>query len=327
MKFAVCGSIATDHLMTYDGRFADSLVAEELHQISVSFLVDDLQVRRGGVAANVSFGMAKLGHQPILVGAVGDDFASYRSWLQRHGVNCDYLWVSEVRHTARFIVTTDTAMAQIASFYAGAMSEARNIELGPILDAEGELSLVVISPDDPEAMLRHSTECRTRGLAFAADPSQQLAFMDGPSIRKLVDGATYLFTNEYEAAMTEQKTGWDSSEILRRVGTRVITRGKDGCSVISADAETIDVAVAGEVTPVDPTGVGDGFRAGFLAGLAWDLGHERCAQLGSTVASYVLSTVGTQEYDVDRDRFLARMKLSYGTAAADEVEPHLGRDR
>ncbi|MGB3763650.1 MAG: carbohydrate kinase family protein [Ornithinimicrobium sp.] len=326
MKFAVCGSIATDHLMTYAGRFADSLVPEELHQISVSFLVDDLQVRRGGVAANVSFGMAKLGHQPILVGAVGDDFASYRSWLQRHGVNCDYLWVSEVRHTARFIVTTDTAMAQIASFYAGAMSEARNIELGPILDAEGSLSLVVISPDDPEAMLRHSTECRTRGLPFAADPSQQLAFMDGPSIRRLVDGATYLFTNEYEAAMTEQKTGWDSAEILQRVGTRVITRGKDGCSVISADAETIDVAVAGEVTPVDPTGVGDGFRAGFLAGLAWDLGHERCAQLGSTVASYVLSTVGTQEYEVERDSFLARMKLSYGAAAADEVEPHLGRD-
>ncbi len=327
MKFAVCGSIATDYLMTFAGRFADSLVPQELHQISVSFLVDDLQVRRGGVAANVSFGMAKLGHQPILVVAVGDDFASYRSWLQRHGVNCDYLWVSEVRHTARFIVTTDTAMAQIASFYAGAMSEARNIELGPILDAEGGLGLVLISPDDPEAMLRHSTECRTRGLAFAADPSQQLAFMEGASIRRLVDGAAYLFTNEYEAAMTEQKTGWDSEEILRRVGTRVITRGKNGCSVITAGAEPIDVAIAGEVTPVDPTGVGDGFRAGFLAGLAWGLGHERCAQLGSTVASYVLATVGTQEYDVEPETFLSRMQQSYGAAAAEEVEPHLGRDR
>ncbi|MGB3827556.1 MAG: carbohydrate kinase family protein [Ornithinimicrobium sp.] len=326
MKFAVCGSIATDHLMTYDGRFADSLVPEELNQISVSFLVDDLQVRRGGVAANVSFGMAKLGHQPILVGSVGDDFASYRSWLQRHGVNCDYLWVSEVRHTARFIVTTDTAMAQIASFYAGAMSEARNIELGPILDAEGALALVLISPDDPEAMLRHSAECRTRGLSFAADPSQQLAFMDGHSIRRLVDGASYLFTNEYEAALTERKTGWDGAEILRRVGTRVITRGKEGCKVISAHAETIEVPVAGEVTAVDPTGVGDGFRAGFLAGLAWNLGHERCAQLGSTVASYVLATVGTQEYDVDRSDFLLRMKATYGAAAADEVEPHWGRD-
>ncbi len=324
MKFAVCGSIASDHLMTYRGRFADSLVPEELNKISVSFLVDDLQVRRGGIAANVCFGMATLGHRPILVGAVGEDFTAYRSWLERHGVNCDHLLVSEVRHTARFIVTTDEDMAQIASFYAGAMSEARNIELGPILDQVGELSLVMISPDDPQAMLRHSRECRTRGLAFAADPSQQLAFMDGSSIASLVDGATYLFTNEYEAVLTEQKTGWDAEEILQRVGTRVITRGKDGCSVIAADAEEITVSAAGDVRPIDPTGVGDGFRAGFLSGLAWGLNHERCAQLGSTLASYVLQTVGTQEYDVSRDAFLLRLRGSYGDSAADEVEPHMG---
>jgi adenosine kinase len=327
MKFAVCGSIATDHLMTYQGRFADSLVPEELDKISVSFLVDDLQVRRGGIAANVAFGMAKLGHRPVLVGAVGEDFAAYESWLRRHGVNCEHLLVSEVRHTARFIVNTDEDMAQIASFYAGAMSEARNIELGPILDQEGGLELVLISPDDPQAMLRHSAECRSRGLSFAADPSQQLAFMDGASIRRLVDGASYLFTNDYEAALTESKTGWDAAEILRRVGTRVITRGKDGCSVISAHSEQVDVAAAGPVTKVDPTGVGDGFRAGFLSGLAWGLSHERCAQLGSTMASYVLSTVGTQEYDFDFADFLGRLRDCYGADAAEEVEPHLGRDR
>jgi adenosine kinase len=327
MKFAVCGSIATDHLMTYQGRFADSLVPEELDKISVSFLVDDLQVRRGGIAANVAFGMAKLGHRPVLVGAVGEDFAAYESWLRRHGVNCEHLLVSEVRHTARFIVNTDEDMAQIASFYAGAMSEARNIELGPILDQEGGLELVLISPDDPQAMLRHSAECRSRGLSFAADPSQQLAFMDGASIRRLVDGASYLFTNDYEAALTESKTGWDAAEILRRVGTRVITRGKDGCSVISAHSEQVDVAAAGPVTKVDPTGVGDGFRAGFLSGLAWGLSHERCAQLGSTMASYVLSTVGTHEYDFDFADFLGRLRDCYGADAAEEVEPHLGRDR
>ena len=313
--------------MTYQGRFADSLVPEELDKISVSFLVEDLQVRRGGIAANVAFGMAKLGHHPVLVGSVGEDFAAYESWLRRHGVDCDHLLVSDVRHTARFIVTTDEDMAQIASFYAGAMSEARNIELGPILDQVGGLELVLISPDDPQAMLRHSTECRSRGLPFAADPSQQLAFMDGASIRRLVDGAAYLFTNDYEAALTESKTGWDAVEILQRVGTRVVTKGKDGCSIISAHAEQIDVAAAGPVTKVDPTGVGDGFRAGFLSGLAWGLSHERCAQLGSTVSSYVLSTVGTQEYDFDTAAFLGRLRDCYGAAAAEEVEPHLGRDR
>ncbi len=327
MKFAVCGSIATDHLMTYQGRFADSLVPEQLNKISVSFLVDDLQVRRGGIGANISFGMARLGHQPLLLGAVGEDFAAYRSWLERHGVVCDHILVSEVRHTARFVVTTDQDMAQIASFYSGAMAEARTIELGPISESVGGLDLVMISPDDPEAMLRHSAECRTRGISFAADPSQQLAFMDGPSIRRLVDGATYLFTNDYEATLTERKTGWSAEEIMQRVGTRVITRGAHGVSVLTRDAEPIEVPIAAQVERVDPTGVGDGFRAGFLSGLAWGLGHERCAQIGSTLASYVLETVGTQEYRFEQAHFLSRFEAAYGADAAAELAPHLGSAR
>lgn len=323
MKIAVCGSIATDHLMTYQGRFADSLVPDQLAKISVSFLVDDLQFRRGGIGANISFGMARLGHRPVLVGSVGEDFASYRSWLERHGVNCEHIHVSEVRHTARFVCTTDEDMAQIASFYAGAMSEARTIELGPIVTAEGGLDLIMVSPDDPEAMLRHSQECRTRGIPFAADPSQQLAFMDGASIRNLVDGATYLFTNEYEAAMTEQKTRWSAEEILDRVQTRVITRGKDGATILQRGQDPIEVPIATDVERVDPTGVGDAFRAGFLAGLAWELPLERCAQLGSTLASYVLETVGTQEYTFDNDHFLDRFRTAYGADPAAEVAGHL----
>ncbi|WP_114905786.1 carbohydrate kinase family protein [Ornithinimicrobium murale] len=324
MKIAVCGSIATDHLMTYQGRFTDSLVPDQLSKLSLSFLVDDLQVRRGGIGANISFGMARLGHHPVLVGAVGEDFASYRSWLERHGVNCDHIHVSEVRHTARFVCTTDEDMAQIATFYAGAMSEARTIELGPIMNLMDGIDLVMVSPDDPEAMLRHSAECRTRRIPFASDPSQQLAFMDGASIRSLIDGATYLFTNEYEAAMTEQKTGWSAEEILDRVGTRIITRGKDGATVLRLGEEPIDVPIATVVERVDPTGIGDAFRAGFLAGLAWDLSLERCAQLGSTLASYVLETVGTQEYTFDNAHFVHRFGQAYGAVAAAEVATHLG---
>ena len=323
MRIAVCGSIATDHLMTYQGRFAESLVPDQLAKISVSFLVDDLQFRRGGIGANISFGMARLGHRPVLVGAVGEDFASYRSWLERHGVNCEHIHVSEVRHTARFVCTTDEDMAQIASFYAGAMSEARQIELGPIVAAVGGIDLVMVSPDDPEAMLRHSAECRTRHIPFAADPSQQLAFMDGASIRQLIDGATYLFTNEYEAAMTEQKTGWSAEEILDRVGTRVVTRGRDGATILRRGEEPIEVPIATDVERVDPTGVGDAFRAGFLAGLAWELPQERCAQLGSTLASYVLETVGTQEYTFATADFLGRFTEAYGAEAGAEVAAHL----
>ena len=225
MQIAIAGSIATDHLMTFDGSFKDSLVVEQLDKISLSFLAGDLQVRRGGVAANIAFGMAGLGLRPILVGAVGEDFADYRSWLERHGVDCTSVHYSESRHTARFICTTDNDMAQIATFYAGAMSEARDIELGPVSDRVGGLDLVLVGADDPEAMARHTQECRSRGIPFIADPSQQLAFSDGAGIRRLIDGATILFTNEYEAHLTEQKTGWSHDEILGRVGTRVITRG------------------------------------------------------------------------------------------------------
>src|SRR3954463_15416041 len=162
MKIAVTGSIATDHLMHFPGRFSEQLLADELHKVSLSFLVDELVVRRGGVAANIAFGMGQLGGSPVLLGAVGADFDEYRAWLERHGVVCDFVHVSEVHHTARFVCTTDEEMCQIASFYAGAMSEARNIELKPAVDRTGA-ELVVISADDPAAMVRHSVEARERG--------------------------------------------------------------------------------------------------------------------------------------------------------------------
>jgi adenosine kinase len=327
VRIALTGSIATDHLMTYKGRFADSLVVDQLDKIAVSFLVEDLQIRRGGVAANIAFGMANLGQQPILVGAAGADFVDYRSWLERHGVDCESVHISETRHTARFVCTTDDQMAQIASFYAGAMSEAREIELGPVAARVGGLDLVVISSNDPEAMLRHTQECRTRAIPFAADPSQQLAFMDGESIRELIDGATYLFTNEYEAALTEQKTGWSSEEIAERVQTRVITKGKDGALITTRGERPIEVTVARELRRADPTGVGDAFRAGFLTGLAWGLAYERSAQTGSMLATYVVETIGTQEYELGRRRFLERFEQAYGAGACAEIEPHLSCQR
>ncbi len=323
MRIAITGSIATDHLMTYKGRFADSLVVDQLDKIALSFLVEDLEIRRGGVAANIAFGMANLGQQPVLVGAAGEDFVEYRSWLERHGVDCDSVRISETRHTARFVCTTDDHMAQIATFYAGAMSEAREIELGPVATRVGGLDLVVIGSNDPEAMLRHTQECRTRKIPFAADPSQQLAFMDGESIRQLIDGAAYLFTNEYEAALTEQKTGWSAEMIAERVQTRIITKGKDGARITTLGEPPIEVAVANEVRKADPTGVGDAFRAGFLTGLACGLAHERSAQIGSMLATYVVETVGTQEYELGRRRFLERFTEGYGPEACAEIEDHI----
>ena len=182
VHIAVTGSIAMDHLMTFSGRFEESLLTEQLDRVSLSFLVEDLQIRRGGIAPNICFGLAALGLNPLLVGSVGEDFAEYRAWLERHGVQTWPVRVSETRHTARFICTTDSIGAQIGSFYTGAMAEARQIELQPIAERVGGLDLVVISPNDPVAMLRHTDECRSRRFDFLADPSQQMAWLDGPDI-------------------------------------------------------------------------------------------------------------------------------------------------
>jgi adenosine kinase len=263
--------------------------------------------------------MGVLGLQPLLVGAVGQDFADYRAWLDRHGVDTMAVRVSELRPTARFVCTTDLDHNQIASFYPGAMSEAREIELGAL----GSLDLVVVSPNDPAAMVRHTSEARERGIAFVADPSQQLASLEDEQVRTLIDGAQILLTNAYEAALTEHKTGWSAADVLARVGVRVTTHGADGVVIESADAPPLRVGVVPARELADPTGGGDAFRAGFLSGRSWGLSLERAAQVGSLLATLCLETVGPQEYDVDRADALDRLAATYGQEAAGEIAPHL----
>ena len=231
MKIACAGSVGRDHLMTFQGKFTDSLVAGSLDKVSLSFLVDGLDVRRGGTAANIAFGIGALGLNPYLIAAVGTDWADYDSWLTRHGVDTAHVKISKELLTASFMVTTDQELNQIASFFPGAMSEAREIELAPIIEKTGKFDLLIISPDDPDAMLSHSQSAREMGIAFAADPSQQLARMDGEAIKSLIEGAKYLFLNEYELALTIQKTGWSDAEIFSKVAVRIITLGSKGARV------------------------------------------------------------------------------------------------
>ena len=319
MKIGVAGSIGRDHLMTFPGDFTDSLVEGSLAKVSLSFLVDTLDIRRGGVAGNIAFGMGVLGLDPILIAAVGKDWADYDAWLTRHGVNTSHAKVSKTLHTASFMVTTDRSLNQIASFFPGAMSEARDIEIGPIADAVGGLDLLVISPDDPEAMLRHSQAARDLGIPFAADPSQQLARMDGEEVKNLIRGAKYLLMNEYELALSLQKTGWSDRELFDQVEIRVITLGSHGARVEEHGKETIKIGCAAERSKMDPTGVGDAFRSGFLAGISWGFNHERSAQLGAMLATYCLETIGTQEYRFDEADFMARFTESFGINAAAEI--------
>lgn len=281
MTIAVTGSIATDHLMRFPGRFSEQLLVDNLHKVSLSFLVDELVIHRGGVAGNMAYAIGVLCGDVALIGAVGEDFADYRDWLQNHGVNCDCVLISKTAHTARFVCTTDLDMAQIGSFYTGAMSEARNIKLADAIATIGTPELVIIGANDPAAMLGHTQECRKLGLAFAADPSQQLARLSGEEIRNLIDGATYLFTNDYEWDLLLSKTGWSEADVMAQIQLRVTTLGAKGVDLVKCDGTRVHVSVVPETSQVDPTGVGDAFRAGFLTGRSAGLSLERSAQLGS----------------------------------------------
>ena len=323
MKIGVAGSVGLDHLMVFSGKFTDSFVDGSLEKISLSFLVDSLDVRRGGCAANIVFGMGALGLNPVLIAAVGKDWPDYEAWLSRHGVDTSHVLVSETLYTAHFMVTTDEDLNQIASFFPGAMSEARNIDLATIMEKTGRFDMVVISPDDPEAMVHYSDVCRDMGIPFAADPSQQMARMSGEAIKQLIDGASYLFMNEYELALAMQKTGWSDAEILGRVKVRVVTLGSKGAKVETAAGDYVQVECPKESSKTDPTGVGDSFRSGFIAGLAWGVSHERCAQIGALIATYVIETMGTQEYRFTAAQFVERFAQSYGQSAAAEISAHI----
>jgi adenosine kinase len=319
MIIAVSGSIASDHLMRFPGKFADQLIADRLDTVSLSFLVDDLIVRRGGVAANIAFGLGQLGLRPTLVGAVGKDFDEYRGWLERHGVDCGSVWVSTQAHTARFVCTTDTELCQIASFYPGAMAEASKISLPDVAARAGGLDLVLVGADDPAAMQLRARECREYGYRFAADPSQQLARMSSADILDFIDGADYLLTNEYERGLLEARTGLTGTAIQDRVGVEITTLGARGVKLDGRDLDPIVVPAAKPAGVCDPTGVGDGFRAGFFAALSWGLSMHRAAEVGCVLAVHVLETDGTQEYSVDPARFCENVAESYGDDSAAEV--------
>lgn len=325
MRIAVTGSIATDHLATFPGRFTDQLVADRLDRVSLSFLVDDLDIRRGGVAANISYGLGRLGLTPLLLGAVGPDFGAYRSWLEENGVDTGFVHVSEKRQTARFMCTTDLDQNQIASFYGGAMAEALGIDLAPVAARLGGLDLVLVSPNEPRAMLRHTAQCHDLGIDFAADPSQQLTRLEPEETRTLVDGARWLFTNEYEAAVLCERTGWRQSEVLDHVGVWVITLGAEGARLLRAGGQVTDIPAVPVTAIADPTGAGDAFRAGFLAAVGWRLPEETAARLGCALAALALEAVGPQDYTVTADTLLGRIRGAYGRTAAAALAPHLER--
>jgi adenosine kinase len=307
MNIIVTGSIAFDYLMSFPGKFTEHFLPEHMSRVSLSFLVDTMDKRRGGCAPNIAYTLALLGERPRLMGTAGQDFDEYRRWLEAAGVDTSLVRVIDGKFTASFFCSTDADSNQIASFYTGAMANAGELSFRTI---EGG-GTAIISPNDPEAMLQYAEECRAIGLQYIWDPGQQCARMSGDQLRDGLVGAAIVICNDYEFELIRQKTGLDERHILAHTRALVVTRGENGCSIYEASGRT-DVPAVPPVRIVDPTGVGDAFRGGLLKGLARGASLETCARLGSVAATYALEHLGGQSHAYTWPEFRGRYEAHFG---------------
>jgi adenosine kinase len=307
IRLVVTGSIAFDYLMSFPGRFTEHLLPDHLSRVSLSFLVDTMDKRRGGCAPNIAYTLALLGERPVLMGAAGQDFDEYRRWLEAAGV--DTSLVKEIAHkfTASFFCSTDTENNQIASFYTGAMAHAAELSFR----TAGAVDLAIISPNDPAAMTQYAEECRTTGVPFIFDPGQQCARMSGAELEDGLRGARMVICNDYEYQLLREKTGLDERGILARAEMLVVTRGEHG-SVVKTPATSVEIAAVAPTEAVDPTGVGDAYRGGFMKGLAHHAPPDVCGKLGTVAATFALEHLGGQSHAYTWPEFRARYESQFG---------------
>jgi adenosine kinase len=310
MTLVVTGSIAFDYLMSFPGKFADHLLPEHMHRLSLSFLVDSMDKRRGGCAPNIAYTLALLGERPLLMATAGQDFGEYRTWLDAAGIDTTHVKIVPGKFTASFFCSTDQTNNQIASFYTGAMADAGELSFRVIPGLQ-EDGLVIISPNDPGAMVQYAEELSTIGVRYIWDPGQQCARMDGDQLANGVTGAFMVIANDYEFELLRQKTGMSESDVLNEVEVLVITRGENGCSVLTKGSR-VDVPAVPSHRIEDPTGVGDAFRGGFMKGLAIGASFEVCARIGSVAATYALEHLGGMSHAYTFGEFAARYAAHYG---------------
>ena len=308
LKLIVTGSIAFDYLMSFPGKFTEHILPEHLQRVSLSFLVDSMDKRRGGCAPNIAYTLALLGERPYLMASAGQDFRDYGEWLEAAGVDISLVQQVGGKFTASFFCSTDTENNQIASFYTGAMEHAGELSFRTVEDA----GLAIISPNDPGAMIQYAEECRTLGVPFIFDPGQQCARMSGDELADGITGARLIVCNDYEFELIRQKTGLDEAGVLGRAQALIITRGEDGCSIYEADGRRVDVKAVAPHRIVDPTGVGDAFRGGFMKGMAGDAPFAICAQIGSVAATYALEHLGGQSHSYTTEEFRQRYAEHFG---------------
>jgi adenosine kinase len=311
MKLVVTGSIAFDYLMSFPGKFTEHFLPEHMHRVSLSFLVDSMDKRRGGCGPNIAYTLALLGERPLLMATAGQDFGDYRAWMEGAGIDTSLVKIVPDKFTASFFCSTDQANNQIASFYTGAMANAAELSFRTVPGLRGE-GLVIISPNDPEAMVQYAQECSTLGIRYIWDPGQQCARMDGAQLKEGITGAFMVIVNDYEFELLRQKTGMSEAEVRQEVEVLVITRGEHGSTVLARGSRH-DVAAVPPVRIEDPTGVGDAFRGGFMKGLATGASYEDCARLGSVAATYALEHLGGTSHAYSIEEFTTRFQQAYGT--------------
>ena len=307
MKIVVTGSIAYDYLMSFPGKFTEHFLPEHMKRVSLSFLVDTMDKRRGGCAPNIAYTLALLGEKPLLMATAGEDFGEYRQWLDAAGIDTSHAKQIPGKFCASFFCSTDTENNQIASFYTGAMADAGQLSFRVVKDC----GLAIIAPNDPGAMVQYAEECRTLGIPFIFDPGQQCARMEGDELRDGIQGATIVIVNDYELELLRQKTGLSEQGILGAAKTLIVTKGEHGSSVITG-AGQVDVPAVTPARIVDPTGVGDAFRGGLMRGISLGLPYEVCARLGSVAATYALEHMGGLSHSYTWDEFKKRYEQHFG---------------
>lgn len=307
MKIVVTGSIAYDYLMSFPGKFTEHLLPEHMHRVSLSFLVDSMDKRRGGCAPNIAYTLALLGERPLLMATAGEDFGEYRQWLEAAGIDTSLVKQIDGKFCASFFCSTDEVNNQIASFYTGAMADAGQLSFRTVEDC----GLAIIAPNDPGAMVQYAEECRTLGIPFIFDPGQQCARMSGDELADGVAGAAIVIVNDYELELLRQKTGRSEADLVREARALIVTRGEKGSTVITADGR-FDVSAVTPHRIVDPTGVGDAFRGGLMRGMSLELPYETCARMGAVAATYALEHLGGLSHAYSWDEFRARYEEHFG---------------
>lgn len=308
MQIVITGSIAFDYLMSFPGKFAEHLLVDKLHKVSVSFLVDGLRRLPGGVAPNIAYTNALLGGRPKIMATAGQDFEEYRLWLEKHGVDTSGVMVFEDDYCASFFVNTDEDLNQIASFYTGAMAHADQLSFARnAADAE----LAIISPNDPKAMVAYVSECKSLAIPYIYDPSQQIIRLSGEQLQEGLTGCVMLTVNEYELFMIQEKTGLSEEEILSLAGGVLITKGESG-SQIRIDQQIYDIPAVPPHKVVEPTGAGDAFRGGLLRGIQLGLPWEVAGRIGALASTYVLEYFGPQGHSYTPAEFADRYRQVFG---------------